>query len=979
MDLVLSVGATLIVILLLLQVLMLAIGTNRLLKLQLWAPHKTACKRTSMSELLPVLDVARAELEQAGFRYMHSWRERSMIVSDDMPANLYDVYYHIGQDIHAEVFPAELSTSAQVYTVYLWNTYIDGTALLTVNRLMHALVPYPGRIRVVDSNCSDLAGQLATHLQVREAITVQRTDPAEAPEIAQNIVDRWLVRLEREGQVYQRGQRDEEPVYGFRFLPALRMSWRMRMASWRLKKKTAPASITLNPELDKASLARDRHAFVRTLCALRSLLAPRWYQYTSFALSALVFLGLGAWWWGVTGALTVGAVIALHEGGHWLAMKLAGFRDVQVFFVPGMGGITSGEKHEASPMTHMMVYLAGPMPGLLLSLAALGAIAFAPGILQAEWSPYLMTAVLASFLINGFNLLPVLPLDGGRVIELMIVGRLPWLRFIFSIASGALLLASGINNGDTILRGIGILMLIGSMHHFRVARASALLIKQKHAMPSESLGFSAAASDLYDFLRQPHFNKWAYTTKLSIGQTLLPRYLGRLPGWKESAAGITIYLACILLPLMILGGLLWTSPNAMLSVAGQGFSTFMAVNDQDKLPKTGKDYGNDSTRQWEEELKIQRQARAEKVAAAQGLDRAEIIKAAIDESAESDPEDALRLARIYYAENNNSVQSTYAHADAAYELASALRNWSDQEDQEGARKNDVEAGNYLQEAKAILRARLHANSDRKDARLLAQVLQARDIDADSPAQLGLKQEIVSLFAADKTKDDAQLLQAHQMLAHSFYRSGKNDEAEHELKTAESDYECAQKLDENYLCNSLKTDQAWLLVSRKKLDDAAKMIGPFLTMASNEHTGIGIERDEAHRIRWTIATLQKDFKTAKQEALAIKNARTPSSGNWLLDVFIKRTQPAGNFQADLMLIHSYRALGEQEAADNLVEKLSNNVSKTRANPAAPARATGELFCRTHLLTNSWKNQFQQAMLETEQRELKCRPVPRVALQ
>ncbi|MFZ6721706.1 site-2 protease family protein [Undibacterium sp. Ji49W] len=982
MDLVLGLGVTLIVIVVLVQVITLVISTNRLLKLQLWSPLKTPCVRSAIGELTPVLDAARTELEQAGFRYMHSWRERSMICADDMPYSYADVYHHLAQDVHAEVYPSESSSGGRLYNVYLWNTYIDGNALLTVNKLLHSMIPYPNRVWVQDANADDFAGQLAAHLHTREAVPQQRTDDMDAPAIAQNLAGRWMIRLERESKTYQRGMVKDEPVYGFRFLPALSLAWRMRLNSWRIKKKTTTVT-TLDPALDTASLARDRFAFVRTLCTLRSLRAPRWYQYVSFTLSALAFLGVGAWWWGLDGALVVAAVIALHEGGHWLAMKLAGFRDVQVFFVPGMGGITSGEKHEARPLTHLLVYLAGPMPGLLLSVGALAAITFIPSLLTMEWAPYLMTAVMASFFINGFNLLPVLPLDGGRVIELLIVGRLPWLRFIFSVASGGLLVVAGMNTGDNILRGLGILMLIGSPLHFRVAKASSLLLKQDQARPAPGERFSKAARRLYDFMGQASFNKWNYSTKLNVGLTILPRYLGRLPGWKESAAGLALYLSCIILPLVAMGGLMYAAPSAMLSVAGQGASTFIDNDKNDKTAKAAKIDRKAAAHDWEADMQAQRKLRAEKIDAAQGAARVDVIKAALEETQEADPEDALRIARLYYAENNNSIQPTHAHADAAFSVATALMNWSGPDDTADPKKNDAEIAQYLLEAEAILRARLHAQEDKNDSRLLAQVLQARDLSADTPGKIVLQEEVVTLLSSDKQKEDVQLLQARQMLAHSLYAAGRRTDAETQLQDAETDFGCsadqnnqlANQANNNYYCNSLKTDRAWLMVSTNRLDEAKQLVAPFLKEATNDKGMNDFARHESHQISWMIATLQKDYKTARQEAQAANNSYQMSSGNWLIDLFIKRGQPVSNFQADLMLVHSQRALGETEEAGKTAERLRNAVQQARNRmPQAAKPATDELACRSIVFDTGWKKFFQQTLLDIEQREIKC--IPRV---
>ncbi|MFZ3002749.1 MAG: site-2 protease family protein [Undibacterium umbellatum] len=971
MDLWWGLGVTVVAVFLILQVLALLIGVNRLLKLQLWAPRKTPCLRAASGDLLPILDEARLEMEQAGFRYMHSWRERSIVAADDIPVSYIDVYHHLGQDVHAEVVLTEATVDKRPYTIYLWNTYIDGKALLTVNGMLQTMVPFPARVSVIDDKSADFAGQLATHLHVRELITVQRSDPADAPKIAQNLVDRWLVRLEREGKVYQREQRGDETIYGFRIFPAMKMAWNMRKINQQSARSAASENtISLTTDMLAARQLRDRYSFVRTLCTLRSMLAPRWYQYASFSLSALVFLALGSWWWGITGALLIGGVIALHEGGHWLAMKLAGFRDVQVFFIPGMGGIASGEKHEARPLTHMLVYLAGPMPGLLLSLCSFALIVWEPGIMNTSWGPYLTMAALASLLVNGFNLLPVLPLDGGRIIELLLIARLPWLRFVFSLASSLAMLAYGMYINDKVLLGLGLVILISAQFQFKIAKAASLLLRQK-ARPSNHMDFANAAGDLYDFLDQASFAKWTYRSKLEVGQSLLSRYLGGLPGWRESSAGIAIYLTCLILPIAALSGLLYSAPNTMLKMAGQGLSSLMASTNPVQAVNVAKTDVKGTASTWEEEKSMLRLARADKITAAQGNERAKILKAALEEASDNDAEDALRIAKIYYAENNNSVQATYHHADAAFAMAIALRNWSGQDELESAAKNDADIANYLQEAEAVLRARLYAQGDKEDARLLAQVLQARDIETDNPAHLLLKQEIVKLFSKDKSQDDTQLLQAHQMLARSYYMSGKADEAAQELQLAANDYACAEKKTDIYFCHSLKVDQAWLLVGKKQFAEAIKLLASYNTEAKNRRQADTMYR-ENHQIKWMIAMLQKDYAQARQEAQFLNLLQSPGTGNWLMDFFIQRAQPASNYQADLMLIESLRASGEQDEANKIARRLLENQHKTRGDFSNTKPGTTEPICKITNYGSAWKSQFQQTLLNIEQREIRCVP-------
>ena len=70
--------------------------------------------------------------------------------------------------------------------------------------------------------------------------------------------------------------------------------------------------------------------------------------------------------------------------------------------------------------------LAGPAVNLLAGLAAYGVGAYLPAIL--------------SFGVGAFNLLPVLPLDGGRVLFNVLADRLepPWPQRILSVTAGIL-------------------------------------------------------------------------------------------------------------------------------------------------------------------------------------------------------------------------------------------------------------------------------------------------------------------------------------------------------------------------------------------------------------------------------------------------------------------------------------------------------------------------------------------------------------
>jgi Zn-dependent protease len=109
-------------------------------------------------------------------------------------------------------------------------------------------------------------------------------------------------------------------------------------------------------------------------------------------------------------AIAIIAMIVLHEGGHMLAMKRAGMRTRGIYLIPFIGGAAVTDSEFPSRRAEVWVALAGPVTGLGLSLICLAVYAV------TGWPT---AAALASWnaLVNLFNMLPVTPLDGGRVVK----------------------------------------------------------------------------------------------------------------------------------------------------------------------------------------------------------------------------------------------------------------------------------------------------------------------------------------------------------------------------------------------------------------------------------------------------------------------------------------------------------------------------------------------------------------------------------
>ena len=939
----LGLVATVLGVYIFIHLVTLIVLSARLVKLQFRAPSIVPVARAEAASSLAVLDAARPVLEQQGFRYMVTRRVRSLVVSPSMfPAHT-DVYYNAEHDVHAEVITASMPTPRRPFEVYLLNTYADGAVLITVNGLAHVLMPYPRNYIIADAYAPNFSDQLATHLAQRDSFSGQRTDPAQAHALAVDLSSALLPALEQEGSAYRRGERNGEPLYGMRLLAAVKMAWRMRQGAARRKRMDAAvkgADALPQEAAPEVRHAAERIAFVRTLCTLNGMQAPRWFRWSAFFVSAGGFVALGSWWWGLTAALIIGAVVVVHEAGHWLAMKLADFRDVQVFFVPGMGAATSGEKHDASPLTHLAVYLAGPVPGLLLALCAAAWLVLGAVDASAWWYATLGTAIAATFFINLLNLLPVLPLDGGRVVDMFVLGRLPWLRFVFALASGSALLWAGFATGDNVLRGLGIVYFLAMPHQYRMAKVSRDLLRQASSAPQPDDDFGKAAARLFDFLAQPAYRQWSHEAKVAVGQAILPRFLGRLPGARETAAGLAIYVACMVVPLAAMGVLAVKDPARIARLAFGG----------DSGPQPAR-----AVAAPEDPLKAWRAQREATLAAAAPAQRIEVLAQVADDAYEAeDYDEALRYARMLYEEAAPLPASARERADAALRFANALLDRNEEQE-------PGQAARLFAEAETNVRARLALQADSADALLLARILEGRINADDKMNALPLRQEIVDLHAANRAQAGQKLPAARLSLARALDQAGQADAAEQQLQAAADDFNHLP-LDMDYERHALALNHAWFLMSRQRAPEAIKRIDTYLTQFDNASPQAHLQR-EAYLVAAVAARMRADWHEVENRTSTIYQITNPGTGNWALDFAVARLSaaPPIDGRATLMLIEAERALGKNDRANELAAYLRKQYQQ---------KPGGAGQCRFGEHYDAWRKAFTEALAENEKRELKC---------
>ena len=135
--------------------------------------------------------------------------------------------------------------------------------------------------------------------------------------------------------------------------------------------------------------------------------------------TALVSVAAYSLFWGWTFAAGFVVLIFVHEMGHVIQLRREGIKASAPMFIPFMGALITSRSLGDNALAEARVGLAGPI------LGSLGAAAVAV-VGKLSGSEMLIALAYVGFLINLFNLLPVVPLDGGRAMAAMA----PWMWFL---------------------------------------------------------------------------------------------------------------------------------------------------------------------------------------------------------------------------------------------------------------------------------------------------------------------------------------------------------------------------------------------------------------------------------------------------------------------------------------------------------------------------------------------------------------------
>jgi Zn-dependent protease len=155
-------------------------------------------------------------------------------------------------------------------------------------------------------------------------------------------------------------------------------------------------------------------------------------KFATTLFSMVLTVGVYAMLFGWPFAVGFIVLLTIHELGHAVVLKVRGIPAGAPVFIPLVGASITMKQHPPDAATEAEVGIGGPVAG---ALAAAGCWA----IYRTTGDPYWCALAYVGFMLNLFNLIPVSPLDGGRVAGaisrwlwipgLLVLGVVLWFRF----------------------------------------------------------------------------------------------------------------------------------------------------------------------------------------------------------------------------------------------------------------------------------------------------------------------------------------------------------------------------------------------------------------------------------------------------------------------------------------------------------------------------------------------------------------------
>ncbi|CBL44370.1 Hypothetical protein HDN1F_07870 [gamma proteobacterium HdN1] len=439
------------------------------------------------------------------------------------------VWIHPRYCAYAQIAPHPQPEHYQPTQLDFLTLYDSGKLLHTINGIQHFLGDSPKQWDLMDGYLPSLTAHWELHCQrmTQQLEAPCAMDVARFCELSNNGLNDYLQLQVQQGEMVDSG----DGRYRVTWKGAWRMLRRQQVAAPKVRAMTQQMlqnqSGPPNPAADV--LAHERYdAMTRGAhSGVASRLGLLLVSLLAFGISFGMQIDF------TTVAILIG-VLLVHELGHLLLMALFGFRDLQVLFIPFLGAVAMGRHSHCPAWKRALIDLAGPVPGLILA----GTLWYTGAAGQSD---FWMQATMLLLVLNYLNLLPIHPLDGGHLLQMLLMQRWPRLQVAFWAVSVAGFFALAWWMKSAVLAALGFLFAFTLLQQTREARILRHLRQSKPSLPADNRSLPALYTAMYD-LKLP----WKFAQRLQSARNLLQHLTIPSPSVRESLFGLSIYLVTLI-------------------------------------------------------------------------------------------------------------------------------------------------------------------------------------------------------------------------------------------------------------------------------------------------------------------------------------------------------------------------------------------------------------------------------------------------
>lgn len=500
---------------------------------------------------------------------------------DDLPAYLQDVFQACGEKLvslgfalsHCEVVdgPFVSGESKNWQLVYLdaarktyailsassWpsreapchveflTVFSDDQRLHTVNGISHRIIGKLPDTILLDPYSPSTQEQLATHLKTLSELEKERSPvilpPAEFVGRSKAFLDSYISSLQNSGYVKQL-----DGTYALRLVPAVRSACRALAGIRKARKldrqrsKSGEFAVDIPVEAKVAS-------FQRITSQIAKPKQMRWIGKTLLLFGTLLLfaLSLGSSMSIEFLAIPVLAVL-IHELGHVLGMHVFKYRDLKILFLPFLGAITIGSPEEAKPYQKVIVFFLGPVPGLVLGLICWLLYGYTKSTVARD-------AAITLFALNYFNLLPIMPLDGGQVLNLVFFARFSQAQFVYQAISLICLTILALFTRAYVLLVISALGFFAIVNSFQKKRFLSKLRKELGEMGAgQALPEREVLFETFKLMREEPLAGYSFAKQCQFAKYAVDNLAIDLPSLKTTVISLSVYTVLLVLPAIVL-------------------------------------------------------------------------------------------------------------------------------------------------------------------------------------------------------------------------------------------------------------------------------------------------------------------------------------------------------------------------------------------------------------------------------------------